>query len=328
MTHILLTGAGFTHNWGGWLSVEAFEYLLGAREIDHELREELWLDKNAGRGFEATLERLQQQAKSDPSGPKARQVEALMVALAGMFSLMDKGLARQNFEFQQDIAYQLGPFLTRFDAIFTLNQDLFLERKYFSGMSPLGVPGKWAGAYTPGIAPPAPATAFDPDHEFTARRSPMAPGNFLLHPHTQPYIKLHGSSNWYDDGGRGMLVMGGNKTVAIDANPLLAWYAEILDRLLQQGNTKLMVIGYGFGDKHINDAIIAGCRRGLKVFIVDPAGVDVIDHRLPPGSIGRALIDLMVDVQPNLIGGSRRPLRAIFGDDKVEHSRVMRFFDP
>jgi hypothetical protein len=29
MPHYLLTGAGFSRNWGGWLANEAFEYLLG-----------------------------------------------------------------------------------------------------------------------------------------------------------------------------------------------------------------------------------------------------------------------------------------------------------
>ncbi|MEA2943355.1 MAG: hypothetical protein QOD09_3884 [Bradyrhizobium sp.] len=42
MAHYLLTGAGFSFNWGGWLASEAFEYLLGAPEIDGELRALLW----------------------------------------------------------------------------------------------------------------------------------------------------------------------------------------------------------------------------------------------------------------------------------------------
>jgi hypothetical protein len=33
MTYILLTGAGFSCNWGGWLADEAFEYLLGCAEV-------------------------------------------------------------------------------------------------------------------------------------------------------------------------------------------------------------------------------------------------------------------------------------------------------
>ena len=38
MPHHLLTGAGFTRNWGGWLANEAFEYLLGAPDVDEYLR--------------------------------------------------------------------------------------------------------------------------------------------------------------------------------------------------------------------------------------------------------------------------------------------------
>jgi hypothetical protein len=33
VSYILLTGAGFSRNWGGWLANEAFEYLLGCSEI-------------------------------------------------------------------------------------------------------------------------------------------------------------------------------------------------------------------------------------------------------------------------------------------------------
>ena len=51
-THILLTGAGFSRNWGGWLASEAFEYLLGCTEIDEETRRLLW---ESGGGFEDTL---------------------------------------------------------------------------------------------------------------------------------------------------------------------------------------------------------------------------------------------------------------------------------
>ena len=55
MAHYLLTGAGFSYNWGGWLASEAFEYLLGAPEIDAELRALLWKNKEAGGGFEDAL---------------------------------------------------------------------------------------------------------------------------------------------------------------------------------------------------------------------------------------------------------------------------------
>ena len=44
MNCVLLIGAGFSRNWGGWLSGEVFEYLLGCPEIknDHYLKELMW----------------------------------------------------------------------------------------------------------------------------------------------------------------------------------------------------------------------------------------------------------------------------------------------
>ncbi len=60
LTHLLLLGAGFSRNWGGWLASEAFEYLLGCREVigDAQLRELLWKHQEYGDGFEGALEEL------------------------------------------------------------------------------------------------------------------------------------------------------------------------------------------------------------------------------------------------------------------------------
>jgi len=60
MPNYLLTGAGFSRNWGSWLANEAFEYLLGCEEIDNLLRHKLWQSKTSGNGFEDTLADLQQ----------------------------------------------------------------------------------------------------------------------------------------------------------------------------------------------------------------------------------------------------------------------------
>jgi hypothetical protein len=38
MGQILLLGAGFSRNWGGWLASEAFEYLLGCPQVDEDIR--------------------------------------------------------------------------------------------------------------------------------------------------------------------------------------------------------------------------------------------------------------------------------------------------
>ena len=86
-----------------------------------------------------------------------------------------------------------------------------------------------------------------------------------------------------------------------------------------------MAIGYSFGDEHINSAIGEAAKRGtLRLFIIDPRGVDVLDKNR------HAAIyfpdSLFAQMQTNLIGASRRTLREIFGTEMVEHGKVMRFF--
>ena len=43
---------------------------------------------------------------------------------------MNAALAATTFEFKNEVPYTIKGFLERFDAIFTLNQDLLLETHY------------------------------------------------------------------------------------------------------------------------------------------------------------------------------------------------------
>jgi len=42
MTHLLLTGAGFSKNWGGLLASEVFNDLLSVGELDQATRDMLY----------------------------------------------------------------------------------------------------------------------------------------------------------------------------------------------------------------------------------------------------------------------------------------------
>jgi hypothetical protein len=74
VNYLLLLGAGFSRNWGGWLANEVFEYLLGCKEIaqSNYLKSHLWKHKQTG-GFEAAFAEVQEtwvqeshQRKYDP----------------------------------------------------------------------------------------------------------------------------------------------------------------------------------------------------------------------------------------------------------------------
>ena len=87
-----------------------------------------------------------------------------------------------------------------------------------------------------------------------------------------------------------------------------------------------MVIGYSFGDDHINRSITEAITNGnLKTFIIDPLGTDVFDKNRNAAVYSPD--KLAVDLWPSLIGASRRSLREIFGTDRVEYEKVLRFFD-
>jgi len=206
MAHYLLTGAGFSRNWGCWLADEVFEYLLADPDITPQIRTQLWRDKKAGGTYEDTVAVL---------SPERTQHDLLLSILAGMFNKMKNAYATGsgfNFEWTSDARYQVHPFLQRFDAIFTLNQDTLLEHHYFDKFSSGRTADRWYDWDIPGVAP---------FHSFP-KRSPIHPkkvgGALCLSGKGQPYIKLHGSHDWTTDPGY-LLITGGNKETAIGSVP-------------------------------------------------------------------------------------------------------------
>lgn len=322
MNSVLLLGAGFSRNWGGWLADEAFEYLLGCRQIDAGLKKLLWDNKRRG-GFEAALAELQDAHFSSNRGPPEERLTNLLSAILQMFKDMDEAFSDVEFEFQNEIAYQVRSFLARFEAIFTLNQDLLLERHYLDGNIALSQSRRWNGWEMPGMKR-IDLVGSGIDNPNLGNWMPDE-GDFKVNPRLQPYFKLHGSSNWIDSNSQELLVLGGNKASIIDRYPILKWNHQQFKEYLSPSDTRLMVIGYSFGDDHINNMIREAVVGGnLGIFIIDPLGANVIDENR--GATIYTPGQLAVELWPHLIGASRRSLRDIFGKDPVEHSKVMKFF--
>jgi hypothetical protein len=172
VTHVLLTGAGFSRNWGGWLANEAFEYLLGCPEIDDHIRHLLWTHKKKGGGFEDALAELQLEYNRTKDDRIKKRLDALQAAVVGMFNEMNNAFVGITFEPQNEVQYLIGNFITRFDAIFTLNQDLLLERHYLNQNIS-------RGSQTPGIRPfNRSSQGYDPDPAPARAQTPDDPANF------------------------------------------------------------------------------------------------------------------------------------------------------
>jgi hypothetical protein len=63
-------------------------------------------------------------------------------AVSGLFTRLNNTFLTAQFEFNNDVAFSVKLFLSQFDAIFSLNQDLLLETHYVHTFISQG---KWSG---------------------------------------------------------------------------------------------------------------------------------------------------------------------------------------
>lgn len=307
----MLIGAGFSRNWGGPLSEEITGSLLG------ELHDDAHLANALRQGpFEDAFQGFTPVTGSPDATARHRRFQD---AVSGVFARLNKTFLTKQFEFSDDVEFSVKNFLTRFDAIFTLNQDLLLEIHY---MQMFGAQPRWSSVLMPGMRAVLPAPGTGP-FDFTMTRW-QPTDDFTVHQGCQPFFKLHGSSNWETETGERVLIIGGAKSGAIQRFPVLRHYHDQFATYLRQGNARLMVIGYSFQDEHINSVLEGASReRGLGTYLVDPNGRNVL---LDP-KMAHAAIRPQRDIEHiKLVGELRRPLSSVFTSDTFAHGELLRFF--
>jgi hypothetical protein len=323
---VLLLGAGFSRNWGGWLAEEVGNYLLTRPNVRSNTEVRTTLARHVNLGFEAALAELQEAYLRGRSADAKRNVDDIQAAVLQMFQTMDEAFRETPFEFQNEIRFLVRTFLVRFDAIFTLNQDYLLERHYLNDNVMLGSAGQWQGWQIPGMV-----RVHDPARQRLDRNPVLwrpGPKGFDIDGKFQPYIKLHGSSNWITDEGERLLIIGSNKLARIQGQDVLRASFDAFRQHLATP-ARLMVIGYGFRDDHVNQVLLDAARRGqLQLFIIDEVGARALDQN--NRTLGGPIYvpgELQQTLSPTLIGISRRRLTETFNRDRVEHAMVMSFFE-
>jgi len=311
----ILTGAGWTHNWGGRLGAELWQDLIGHRAIQDNARlRELLL---AELSFEAALGLVQ----AEPFTPADRQT--FEGALLDAFIAMDREVARPDHDPWINI-YKVQELLFRFCGrrgqgitagyMFTLNQDLWPERYLYNEHV--------AGAFGPSL----PALRRRPNQRlFTTDIGPYS-GEFIMEPIADPathgllghfnVIKLHGSFNWRTADARSALVVGTEKSGQIAASPLLTWYFDIFRKVLSAGSVRLLVVGYGFGDEHVNAAFADAIdHHDLKLFIWDRG--PNLRERVLAAPYGASL-------WKGLLSTATRPMIEVFPSNQAETQEYRR----
>jgi hypothetical protein len=329
MKRLLLIGAGFSKNWGAPLASEFFDHLLTFPAVgDRRSLKRLLMESQEQGGFEHALSQLQ--SRSDPDSAMDRTV--LENALDLLFQRVNRLFFNApRFEFQQHRRWTVRDFLGRFDAIFTLNQDVLLEHHYARHVDLLGSPRGWTHVALPGMRPTVP---IGDELDRTWGMYVWVPGDDPAQgdPHGQPIYKLHGSTNWRTQEAGGLMVLGGAKEHAIQRHPTLARYFSTFRESLRDGGARLCVVGYGFGDAHINREIEnAMLDTGLGVFLVDPAGEEAY-RRANPTYRSEALIKAKSRLDEafavGLAGVCRAPLREVFGGANLHHENLLAFVEP
>ena len=315
----VLTGAGWTRNWGGRLAKELWQDLIGHVEVQQNERLfKLLLEEQS---YEAALERV----RNEPYGHQDRS--GLQRALTDAFISMDRELAqyghhtRINSYLVQELLFRCwGLHGQRINAgyLFTLNQDLWPERYLYSsvtyGAPRPSLPGLKVGANVPlfmtTLGPYRDELIMQPVAEPAAHGSLI--GSFNV-------IKLHGAFNWQSSGQDSVMIVGAGKDAQIGNSALLSWYFEIFKRVLSAGDVRLLIVGYSFADEHVNAAIATAVERhDLKVFIWDTN--DDLVRSLKDKLNGPQILN-------GLLSTSSRPLSEVFPGNQVETGEYRRIRD-
>ncbi len=297
----MLTGAGFTHNIGTPLAdgmwVLFFNHPL-ASEF-REIRQALLADYS--------YESVYQGIIGGDYSPRVK--EAINEITMDAYYKIDDMVISYTTSIEPSHRvdkYGLNNFIKLFSGdnnsvgyFFTLNQDLFIERHYCNGQR-IEIPH----------LPILPA----PPHSISISASKIAKEDFFPLPDKTEldnqlqsyrkqenfqYIKLHGSCIWKTSQDQNSLVIGTQKSNLIQNEPLLSYYFDVFKKVLFSGNVRLFVIGYGFGDEHINEVIAEAVRsHGLQVLVISPQNPrDFFDMIIEKPS-GRIIRDGLIKYYP------------------------------
>lgn len=282
---ILLTGAGLTHNIGAPLASGLWAQIFSHSSVQRVASLRLAMVQQ-GFDFERVYEEVMM-TESQTLDARAAMAEAIDAAYSRIDSVI------RHYHMRNDPPLLLGgywQFVNQFAGdgdrkgfYFTVNQDLMVERLYRDDhiFTPVTLPGLTAEAHMR-RSPPEKALAEDDLVEVPSEQQLSSFHTDIAdRGHCFFYVKLHGSHNWRRSDAKRTMVIGRTKDDLINAEPLLATYYRLFRQVLLRPERRLMVIGYGFRDEHINSVIVEGVRKfGLRVFVINPTSPSELKHVL------------------------------------------------
>lgn len=220
---ILLTGAGFTANFGGFLAKQMWSKIYNNPKLSEAERLKKELKSNFD--FEEVYSKV---LGNQIQNLHPRERDIFVEALGETFSAMDEVIKTPSWESLGVHPSELRKFLDYFKGsteetgvCFTLNQDLFMERHL--GWQPLGPTSmRFKGNFGNIDVQDLNSDQLKklPTEDELEKFKGSVSENFS-------YVKLHGSQKWIAADARDTKILGINKPEAINRIPLLKWYFEV-----------------------------------------------------------------------------------------------------
>ncbi|UVT17659.1 MAG: SIR2 family protein [Nitrospira sp.] len=290
---MILTGAGFSKDVGGYSAQEMWARIFNTLSGRSKKRLCSFMKNYDSKDISNTLDfetiyDLVMQGRHSETMLDADQIkgdqDAFLKALSDVYEIMDDriracGISRGGVDLKklEDFLCTLFRTETVRGFLFTLNQDLFVERWLSARQTS---PTDGLSLYLPGMD----------DHPLDMQGEGLTDKGFLTLPKeetiqtysrerdTKPsaqgqlqYIKLHGSWNWRRDDRNSAMAIGHMKSAVLKDEPLFKWYYDTFEAALSKNSQRLLVIGYGFRDRHINEVILKSIdNSNLQLFVVDP----------------------------------------------------------
>lgn len=304
---IFLTGAGFTHNFGGFLARSMWAEIHNRIQQSGEPR---LIQLIKSRFNYEELYHTVVNGKDYTLHEKSAFIDAVLKAYEALDGLVrDYNNRYLNTTFidldrVNDLIARFAGQSNEKGFFFTLNQDLFVER-YYSSQQKLVYPGvsvnyiRFNNGRDKELVQEDLARIPTQQEELQRHKSELKSlGGFY-------YVKLHGSYDWRDSNNQKKLVIGVTKDEQIKTEPILSWYFELLEEVLSLPERRLLIIGYGFRDQHINEVLAKSViDSGLKIFIVNPTDPERFQKTTleNTGSHKRTLWDGIVGYYPLSLG--------------------------
>lgn len=267
---VLMTGAGFTKNFGGFLANEMWAKIFNCHEVQKDsvlkniLLNDFDYESIYNKIFDVDYSKDKKEAINTAVWKAYRKLDGIS---CNYIPVTDKSKSEILNGTKKIIDY-LTKEWAQINFFFTLNQDLFIERLISDTKKPISSPGinKRIINHSNFLKPNECITL--PTHNvLDTTKDAITLSHKELH-----YIKLHGSFGWKASDGSNKFVIGKNKEDQISKEPLLSWYFNnLFKQVLFQRERKLLIIGYSFRDNHINKVIAEAINQyGLKLYILSP----------------------------------------------------------